>query len=71
LGQFSVSSQVSAVVLGGASLGDVSLIYTLGIGILLGVFILGFFIWGLNTGAFDHSEDAKYVLFRDDDDDDD
>jgi cbb3-type cytochrome oxidase maturation protein len=52
-------------------MGDVSLIYTAGIGILLGVFILGFFVWGLNTGAFDHSEDAKYVLFRDDDDDDD
>ncbi len=48
-----------------------SLVYTLGIGVLLGVFILGFFVWGLNTGAFDHSEDAKYILFRDDDDDED
>jgi cbb3-type cytochrome oxidase maturation protein len=51
-------------------LGDASLIFTLGIGILLGICILGFFVWGLNSGAFDHSEDAKYILFRDDDDDD-
>ena len=48
----------------------ISLIYTLGIGILLGLFFLGFFIWGVHSGAFGHSEDAKYVLFRDDDDDD-
>jgi cbb3-type cytochrome oxidase maturation protein len=64
-------SQASAVVLGGVSMITTSLIYTLGIGVLLGVFILGFFVWGLNSGAFDHSEDAKYILFRDDDDDDD
>jgi cbb3-type cytochrome oxidase maturation protein len=46
-----------------------SIVYTFGIGILIGVAVLMMFIWGASTGAFDHAEDAKYILFRDDDDD--
>lgn len=46
-----------------------SILYTFAIGIAMGVGSLIFFIWGATTGAFDQAEDAKYVIFRDDDDD--
>jgi len=46
-----------------------SIIYTFAIGIAMGVGSLIFFIWGATTGAFDQTEDAKYVVFRDDDED--
>lgn len=45
-----------------------SLIYTFGIGILIGIAVLAMFIWGVKAGAFEKVEDAKYVMFRDDDD---
>lgn len=48
-----------------------SIFYTFAIGILMSLGALAFFIWGALTGAFEHTEDAKYILFRDDDDDDD
>ena len=47
-----------------------SVIYTLVIGMLIGLVTLGFFVWGVGTGAFEHTEDAKYVLFREDEEDD-
>lgn len=47
-----------------------SLIYTFVIGLTMGLAVLGFFVWGVSNGAFDSTEDAKYVLFRDDDDED-
>ena len=45
-----------------------SLIYTFGIGVLIGLAVLAMFIWGVREGAFEQTEDAKYVLFRDEDD---
>ena len=46
-----------------------SLIYTFFVGLTMGIAILGFFVWGVSNGAFDSAEDAKYILFRDEDDD--
>ena len=48
---------------------EASIIYTFGIGILIGLGVLFMFIWGASTGAFEKTEDAKYILFRDDEDD--
>jgi nitrogen fixation-related uncharacterized protein len=45
-----------------------SIIYTFVIGVLIGLGVIAMFVWGASTGAFDQSEDAKYILFRDDDD---
>jgi cbb3-type cytochrome oxidase maturation protein len=46
-----------------------SLIYTFGIGLLIGFAVLAMFIWGIKVGAMENIEDAKYVMFRDEDDD--
>jgi hypothetical protein len=46
-----------------------SIFYTFVIGGLITISGIAFFIWGAMTGAFEHTEDAKYILFRDDDDD--
>ncbi len=35
---------------------------------LLGVMFFGLFLWGISDGQFKDSEDAKYVIFRNDDD---
>ena len=32
---------------------------------LLGVLFFGLFVWGLSDGQFKNSEEAKYVIFRD------
>jgi len=48
---------------------DASIIYTFGIGILIGLAVLFMFIWGATTGAFEKAEDAKYIVFRDEEDD--
>jgi cbb3-type cytochrome oxidase maturation protein len=45
-----------------------SIVYTFGIALLIGLMVMFMFIWGVKTGAFEQSEDAKYILFRDDDD---
>jgi cbb3-type cytochrome oxidase maturation protein len=43
-----------------------SLVYTFGIGVLIGLAVLAMFVWGIKSGAFEQSEDAKYIMFRDD-----
>tara|TARA_S200000501_G_scaffold171667_1_gene161734 strand:- start:2835 stop:2987 length:153 start_codon:yes stop_codon:yes gene_type:complete len=35
---------------------------------LLGILFFGLFIWGISDGQFKNSEDAKYVIFRNDED---
>ncbi len=44
-----------------------SIIYIFGVAIIIALAVLGLFVWGAHSGAFDKTEDAKYVLFRDDD----
>jgi len=48
---------------------NAGIFYTFVIGALMGLSGLAFFIWAAMTGAFEHAEDAKYILFREDDDD--
>jgi cbb3-type cytochrome oxidase maturation protein len=45
-----------------------SIIYTFVISVLIVLGVVAMFFWGVSTGAFEQSEDAKYILFRDDDD---
>ncbi len=35
----------------------------------MGMIALIFFLWGVKNGAFENAEDAKYVVFRDEEDD--
>ena len=42
------------------------IIYIFGVAIIIALAVLGLFVWGAHSGAFDKTEDAKYVLFRDD-----
>jgi len=39
-------------------------------GASMGLMALFAFLWGVRSGAFDNAEDAKYIVFRDEDDDD-
>lgn len=38
-------------------------------GATMGLFSLIAFLWGVKSGAFDNAEDAKYIVFRDEEDD--
>jgi len=38
-------------------------------GAAMGVMALLAFLWGVRNGAFENAEDAKYIVFRDEDDD--
>ena len=38
-------------------------------GASMGIIALFAFLWGVRSGAFDNAEDAKYIVFRDEDDD--
>jgi cbb3-type cytochrome oxidase maturation protein len=49
---------------------DAGTTYSIVVGVIIGTLVLGVFIWGVAAGAFEHAEDAKYILFRDDEDDD-
>lgn len=44
--------------------------YVLLAGIAMGTMALLGFLWGVKHGAFENAEDAKYIVFRDEDDDD-
>jgi cbb3-type cytochrome oxidase maturation protein len=46
-----------------------SIWYLLGAGATMGTLALLAFLWGVKSGAFETAEDAKYIVFRDDDDD--
>jgi len=46
-----------------------SLMYLLVAGGAMGLFALIGFLWGVKNGAFENAEDAKYVVFRDEDED--
>lgn len=35
----------------------------------MGMIALFFFLWGVKNGAFENAEDAKYIVFRDEEDD--
>ena len=35
----------------------------------MGMIALIFFLWGVKNGAFENAEDAKYIVFRDEEDD--
>jgi len=35
----------------------------------MGMVALIFFLWGVKNGAFENAEDAKYIVFRDEEDD--
>jgi cbb3-type cytochrome oxidase maturation protein len=39
-------------------------------GAAMGLVTLIGFVWGVRNGAFENAEDAKYIVFRDEDDDD-
>ena len=41
----------------------------LAMGGTMGVAALVVFLWGVKSGAFENAEDAKYTVFRDEDDD--
>ena len=43
--------------------------YLLVVGASLGLLALAAFIWGATHGAFENAEDIKYIVFRDEDDD--
>ena len=38
-------------------------------GATLGLMALFAFLWGVKNGAFENAEDAKYIVFRDEDED--
>jgi len=46
-----------------------SIWYLLVAGATMGIVSLIGFFWGLRTGAFENAEDAKYIVFRDEEDD--
>ncbi len=39
-------------------------------GATMGIAALLAFLWGVKNGVFENSEDAKYIVFRDEDDED-
>ena len=41
--------------------------YLLGAGATMGIMGLIAFFWAVKHGAFENAEDAKYIVFRDDD----
>ncbi len=45
-----------------------SIWYLLAAGAGLGTIALAAFLWGVKSGAFEAAEDTKYVVFRDDED---
>jgi len=47
----------------------VSIYYLLVAGATMGLLALLAFLWGVRNGAFENAEDAKYIVFRDEDDD--
>ena len=47
----------------------VSIWFLLAMGGTMGVAALLAFLWGVKSGAFENAEDAKYIVFRDEDDD--
>ncbi len=47
----------------------VSIWFLLAMGGTMGVAALFAFLWGVKSGAFENAEDAKYIVFRDEDDD--
>ena len=44
--------------------------YVLLAGMAMGMMALFGFLWGVRHGAFENAEDAKYIVFRDEEDDD-
>ena len=46
-----------------------SIWYLLGAGATMGTLALIAFLWGVRHGAFENAEDIKYIVFRDEDDD--
>lgn len=46
----------------------VSVWFLLAMGGTMGVAALLAFLWGVKNGAFENAEDAKYIVFRDEDD---
>ncbi len=48
-----------------------SIWYLLVAGATMGTLALLAFLWGVKNGAFENAEDAKYIVFRDEEDDDD
>jgi len=49
-----IMSGVWSLLIAGATMGTVALIA---------------FLWGVKNGAFENAEDAKYIVFRDEEDD--
>ncbi len=47
----------------------VSVWFLLAMGGTMGVAALLAFLWGVKNGAFENAEDAKYIVFRDEEDD--
>ena len=47
----------------------VSIWFLLAMGGTMGVAALFAFLWGVKSGAFENAEDAKYIVFRDEEDD--
>ncbi len=45
-----------------------SIWFLLAMGGTMGVAALIAFLWGVKSGAFENAEDAKYIVFRDEDD---
>ena len=61
-GQRALATKVEATPL-------VSIYYLLVAGATMGLLALFAFLWGVRNGAFENAEDAKYIVFRDEDDD--
>lgn len=47
----------------------ISIWWMLGAGATMGTAALLAFLWGVKSGAFENAEDAKYIVFRDEEDD--
>ena len=47
----------------------ISIWYLLAAGGTMGMIALLGFLWGVKNGAFENAEDAKYIVFRDEEDD--
>ncbi len=48
-----------------------SIWYLLVAGATMGMIALVAFLWGVKSGAFENAEDAKYIVFRDEEDEED
>ncbi|MBV9851077.1 MAG: cbb3-type cytochrome oxidase assembly protein CcoS [Armatimonadetes bacterium] len=46
-----------------------SIWFMLAAGAAMGTIALVAFLWGVKNGAFENAEDAKYIVFRDEDED--